>query len=82
VAYDKAKSASDEEYWRARQDERIAAAETILLILPIQERRAKEHHIAGLKASRTKGPAGLRESAIKARNQLRFSAMTADDGGK
>ena len=79
VAYDKAKSVSDEKYWRARQDDRIAAAETILLILPVEERRAQAHHIAGLKASRTKGPAGLRESAIKARNQPRFSAMTADD---
>jgi hypothetical protein len=78
VAYDKTKSASDEKYWYARQDERIAAAETILLILPL-ERRAQAHHIAGLKASRTKGPDGLREGAIKARKQPRSSAMPADD---
>ena len=78
VVYDKTKSASDEKYWYARQDERIAAAETILLILPL-ERRAQAHHIAGLKASRTKGPDGLREGAIKARKQPRSSAMTADD---
>jgi hypothetical protein len=49
VAYDKAKSDSDEKYWRARQDERIAAAETILLILPADERRAQANHIAGSK---------------------------------
>ena len=80
VAYDKAKSGSDETYWRARQDERIAAAETILLILPADERRAQANHIAGLKASRTKGPAGLRAGAIKARNQPGFSATTPNDG--
>jgi len=79
VAYDKAKSASDEKYWYFRQDERIAAAETILLILPVEERRAQAHHIAGLKASRSKGPDGLREGAIKARKQPRSSAMTAND---
>jgi hypothetical protein len=79
VAYDKAKSASGEKYWYARQDERIAAAETILLILPVQKRGAQAHHIAGLKASRTKGPDGLREGAIKARKQPRSSAITAND---
>jgi hypothetical protein len=78
VAYDKAKSASDEKYWRARQDERIGAAETILLILPVEERRAQTHHIAGLKASRTKGPAGLREGAIAARKRPRPSSAKGD----
>jgi hypothetical protein len=79
VAYDKAKSGSDETYWRARQDERIAAAETVLLILPTDERQAQAHHIAGLKASRTKGPAGLRAGAVKARRQPRFRTTTAND---
>lgn len=79
VAYDKAKSTGDEKHWYARQDERIAAAETILLILPAQERRTQAHHIAGLKASRTKGPDRLREGAIRARKQPRSGAMTAND---
>jgi hypothetical protein len=79
VGSDKAKSASGEKYRYARQDERIAAAETILLILPVDERRAQAHHIAGLKASRNKGPDGLREGAIKARKQPRSSAISADD---
>jgi hypothetical protein len=79
VAYDKAKSASDEKYWYARQDERIAAAETILLILPVEERRTQAHDIARLKASRTKGPESLREGATKARKQPRFPAITAND---
>ena len=79
VAYDKAKSAGDEKYWYLRQDERIAAAETILLILPVQERLAQAHRIAGLKASRSKGPGRLREGAIRARNQPRSSAITAHD---
>jgi hypothetical protein len=79
VEYDKAKSTDDGKYWYARQDERIAAAETILLILPMEERRAQAHHIAGLKASRTKGPDGLREGAIKARKRPRPDAMTANE---
>jgi hypothetical protein len=82
VVYDKAKSANDEKYWYAQQDECIAAAETILLILPVEERGAQAHHIAGLKASRTKGLDGLREGAIRARRQPRSSAMTANDDTK
>jgi hypothetical protein len=78
VAYDKAKSANNEGYWCARQDERIVAAETILLILPVEERRAQAHHITGLKASRRKGPDGLRVGAVKARKQPRSSAVITD----
>jgi hypothetical protein len=81
VAYDKTRSVADESYWRIRQDECIAAAKTIFLILPAEERPAQAHHIAGLRASRTKGPAGLREGAIKARKQPRPSATSgASDG--
>jgi hypothetical protein len=79
VAHEKAKSANDEKYWHARQNERIAAAETILLMLPVEERRAQAHRIAGLKASSTKGPDRLREGAIKARNEPRSSAITSND---
>ncbi|HEY3908337.1 MAG TPA: hypothetical protein VGM07_00435 [Stellaceae bacterium] len=73
VLYDNANSESDETRWRARQDERIAAAETILSILPAEERAAQAHHIAGLKAARTMGQAALRKRAIEARKQPRLA---------
>jgi hypothetical protein len=59
--------------WVKQQTERIDAAEKILAMLPPAERPAQIAHIAGLKAARTLGTAGLSARAKKA-------AMTRQSG--
>jgi hypothetical protein len=55
--------------WRARQEEKIAAAEALLDRAPRTEKPALIRRIAALK--RTLGPEGLREAARKARETTR-----------
>jgi hypothetical protein len=63
-------------------NERIAAAEAVLPLLTDDERRRQRHHIAGLKAARTKGPeirrlAGLKAVRTKGPNGLKTAAERA-----
>lgn len=57
--------------WNARYQERIAAAEALLLTLPEDDRPKQRRHIAALKRALTLGPSGLKAAAYKAKGYAR-----------
>jgi hypothetical protein len=68
VDYERQRKVAGEAEWRAGLEDRLAAAEKLLSVLPDREREKQRHHIAGLKSALIKGLAGVRSAAEKAKS--------------